>query len=458
MEESASHRSPWRIPAALAVVLAAVALWWALSGGQGHSYKLVFADAGQLVTGDLVRVGGTKAGMVDSIGVSAEGLAQVKVTINDDFGPLHEGTTATIRAQGLIGVASRYLDVHPGPNFEPALADDATIGPKNTTAIVEIDQLFNTLDADTREGLQHVVKGFADWYAGQEANANESARYFGPALQTTTKLFNEIGQDSETFERFLVETGDALGALTERRGELTELVSSTRATMAGLGSDDAALSQALRELPLAFREGGDAFVALRGGLKDLQALVDVTGPATKDLAPFMRRLEPFLDRAGPAFEDFRLMFDSPGAHDDLYEALRDLPPLADTIEATFPRARKALNQSTPIFSFARPYVPDLVSWVAGYGAAFAPYDANGHYARTTAMFDAFEFTDDAEGGTLAPKSPAQRGRSNNLSFGNLRRCPGAAAAAPADNSAPFVDDGELANPDCDPSQTPGATP
>jgi phospholipid/cholesterol/gamma-HCH transport system substrate-binding protein len=88
----------------------------------------------------------------------------------------------------------------------------------------------------------------------------------------------------------------------------------------------------------------------------------------------------------------------------------------------------------------------------------APYDANGHYARTLPVFDAFEFTDDAAGGHLDPKPPSQRGTSTALSYGNLRRCPGAAAPAPADGSAPFVDDGPLANPDCDPSQRPGAAP
>ena len=72
-----------------------------------------------------------------------------------------------------------------------------------------------------------------------------------------------------------------------------------------------------------------------------------------------------------------------------------------------------------------------------------------------AVFDAYNFLDDAEGGRLEPKAPAQRGSSPYLKTGNLRRCPGAAAPPPADGSAPFVDSGTLANPDCDPSQSVG---
>ena len=66
------------------------------------------------------------------------------------------------------------------------------------------------------------------------------------------------------------------------------------------------------------------------------------------------------------------------------------------------------------------------------------------------IFDAFNFKDDGQGGTLEPKQPDQRGVSPALKFGNLRRCPGSATAPPRDGSAPFVDSGS----DCDPSEVP----
>jgi phospholipid/cholesterol/gamma-HCH transport system substrate-binding protein len=93
-----------------------------------------------------------------------------------------------------------------------------------------------------------------------------------------------------------------------------------------------------------------------------------------------------------------------------------------------------------------------------FGGAMGTYDANGHYARVMAVFDAFDFVDDPAGGHLDPKAPARRGQSPYLDSGNLRRCPGAGTRAPADGSAPFIDSGELSNPDCDPAQTVGAAP
>jgi phospholipid/cholesterol/gamma-HCH transport system substrate-binding protein len=149
------------------------------------------------------------------------------------------------------------------------------------------------------------------------------------------------------------------------------------------------------------------------------------------------------------------LFAQPGEDDDLLDALRDLPAIADATERAAPRARQALEGSTPIFAFARPYTPDLVGWLRSFGSATATYDANGHYARTMPVFNALDFVDDAEGGRLEPKPPDQRGTSPAISTGNLRRCPGAATRAPADGSAPFVDTGPDANADCDPSQRPG---
>lgn len=452
------RRSRLWLAAPLALLLAAGAVAYLLTRPDAHHYRIVFANAGQLVRGDLVRIGGTKAGTVDSVGLTGSGQAEIRVSIDDELGPLRESTTATIRAQGLIGVANRYVDVSPAPTFRPTLADGAVIQADQTTSIVEVDQLFNALDADTRRGLRGWINGSASWYAGKEAEANRSAQYFPATLQATSELFEQIGADSDTLSRFVVDAGKTLAAIDSRRPELTDLISSARDTTEALGADNAALSGALRDLPAALRTGSDTFARLRATLPDLQRLVDATGPAIRGLAPFLRdRLEPVLSRAVPTFGLLRQMFDRPGPNNDLYDALLDLPPLADRVTRDFPRAERALKESTPVFEFARPYVPDLVSWVTNFGGAFAPYDANGHYARTVPVFDAFDFDDDAQGGRLTPKPTERRGSGGELKTGFLRRCPGAATAVP-DGSAPFVDAGPLANPNCDPAQRIGGSP
>jgi phospholipid/cholesterol/gamma-HCH transport system substrate-binding protein len=439
-------------PVAL-LLAAAIALVLILTGGQSHRYRLLFQDAGQLVTGDRVRIGGTPAGTIKAIDLAGDGQAAIDIAVDHRFGPLRQGTTAVIRQSGIASIAGRYVDLSPAPTTEPALDDGATISGEKTTSIVDLDQLFDTFDPKTRAGLKQFIDGSADWYEGQESQANASAKAFPAALRGLDQLATELTADNAHLSDFLVKTGDAMSALAAHKQQLTDLVSHTRQTTAALSENTASLDQTLSHVAPALRQGTSAFVALRPALTQLRTLVNVAGPATKDLAPFAAQLRPVIDEAVPTFQQLREMFAQPGADNDLLDALKDLPALDAQAKTGFAEGEKALSASSPIFSFVRPYVPDLVGWVRDFGQVMSTYDANGHYARTLPVFDAFE----AGGTTLTAKPFDQRGTSANLKSGQLRRCPGAAAPPLPDGSAPFVDDGPLANPDCDATQVPGAT-
>ncbi|WP_445150387.1 MlaD family protein [Baekduia sp. Peel2402] len=426
---------------------------WLLLRSNPHEYRLIFPSAGQLVKGDVVRVGGTGVGSVTKVGLSEDDQAQIDIKIKDSYGPLHQGTSATIRAEGLTGVASRYVDINPAPEFKPVIDDHAIIKGDKTTSIVEIDQLFNTLDGKTRKGLADFIKGSAAWYDGHATAANVSAEEFPKTLATLNAVADELTRDSGAFEELIVKASQATSALAEHRDAVTGLVSNTRETAAALASDTASLTQALDDLPGALDKGSDTFVTLRQALPDLKKLSDSTKVNAKDLAPLLHDLTPVLQETGPTFAQLRKMFSQPGAYNDLLDTLRELPETARLSDSAFPSGRKALKDSQPIFSFARPYIPDAVGWLTGYDRAAATYDANGHYIRSVPVFNAYTFNDDGSGGTLTPRPAAERGTNPALSFGNTNRCPGTSVFAPSDRSAPFVDDGPLANPDCDTTQT-----
>jgi phospholipid/cholesterol/gamma-HCH transport system substrate-binding protein len=444
-------RRATRMLAAAALAAVALVLALILLGGGSREYRVMMENAGQLVPGDLVRIGGVQAGSVKGLELTPDGQAVVTVAIDKSWGRLHAGTNVTVRASGIATVTGRYVDISPGPSYRPALEDGGAIDVDHTQSIVDIDQVLNAFDPHTRGSLRKVLKGFSVWYAGREQEASTSAHYFPAALQSTTHLFEQLNDDSPTLEAFLTQTGTALRALSRRRAELTALVSDTRTTAHALGSDNASLSAALENLPPALREGSDAFAAVRPALTDLRALVRASDPVSRDLAPFFRDLQPVVSLAVPAFSDFRRTFDRPGKSDDLLDALQTLPALGRLTDKAFPQAEKTLGDSAPVLSFIRPYTPDLLGFVRSFGSASATYDANGHYARTVPVFDAFNFTDDPAGGSLTLKDRSDRGKSPYLTNGHVRRCPGASLPALGDASAPFFDNGPLAKPDCDPA-------
>lgn len=430
-----------------AVVVVAVVL---LRNGDTHEYRAVFQSAGQIVPGANVQVGGRPIGSVKEIELTDDNRALVTFEIEDAYAPLREGTQATIRMASLSGVTNRYLTLDMAPDNADELEDGALIAADETTTPVDLDQLFNTLDPATRRNLQKVIKGSATYYAGKGEQANEAAEYFNPALSTTRRVVNELTRDQEALSALVREGADVTTALSERGDDLTDLVTNANLTAQAIAAEREAFTETLTKLPDTLRRANTTFVNLRSTLDDLDVLVEASKPATRRLAPLMRELRPLVRDARPTVADLRTLVSRPGPDNDATDLLRKTPELARVAVPAFRDSTKALDDSLPVLTFARPYTPELVGFVRDYGAAAASYDANGHYVRVMPMVAPFTFADNPSGGLLTPRNPADVVSGGTT--GDYARCPGAASQPSADGSAPWRDsDGDL---DCDPDLVP----
>ncbi len=434
--------------AAGALAIAVVVAVLLLTGSNKHEYTLVFQSAGQLVKDNDVQVGGRRIGRVADIKLSDRNLAEVRIQVDEPYAPLHLGTTATIRSGSLSGVANRYISLSPGPNSAPKIDDGATLGLDRTTTSVDLDQLFDTLDPQTRKSLQQVIKGSSTQYDGKGAKANEALKYFNPALSTTSRLVNELDRDQQSLQDFIIYTARATTALASRRDDLSSLVGNANTASGAIASESASLDQALTALPRTLRQANTTFVNLRATLDDLDPLVNASKPVAPRLAPFFAQLRPLLRDARPTIKDLSTLISRPGAGNDLTDLLRQQPQLTKVATPAFQHTIKGLQQSTPVLQFIRPYAPDLIGWFRDFGQSTANYDANGHFARISPIVNAFQFTDTPAGGTLTALAPADR--QVGLQSGKIRRCPGAATQAAADGSNPYAPEGS----DCDPSIVP----
>lgn len=422
-----------------------------LAGSDKYTVTATFQTAGQLVKGNEVQVGGKPVGKVTSIELTDDGQAEVELEVDSEFEPLHDGTKAMVRVGSLSGIAGRYVSLTPGPNDAAEIEDGGQIDADDTTTPVDLDQLFNTLDAKTRKGLQQIVQGGAAQYGGKARQASEAAKYFSPALSTSSRLTRELTRDDARLERFVVDTATVVGAIAERRDDLTDLVTNANTTARAIGDENVALGRALGLLPPTLRKANTTFVNLRAALGDLDTLVAESKPATKDLAPFFRALRPLVQDAEPTIEDLRFLIRKRGANNDLIELTRKQPRLNKLASVAFPRSIKALQKSQPVIEYIRPYTPDLAGWLTKFGQGAANYDAHGHFARIAPMFNPFSLTSSPLLGEVL--TPAMEGtRLQGLETAQSFRCPGGATQPPPDGSAPWRDtDGDL---DCDPSTVP----
>jgi phospholipid/cholesterol/gamma-HCH transport system substrate-binding protein len=431
---------------ALAALIAAVALAaLAMFGGpEPYKVKAVFLNAGQLVPGNEVRVGGQPIGSISDIELDESANAIVTMEVGDAVAPLHEGTTATIRATSLSGITSRYISLKPGPNNAGELADGGRIGADETTAPVDLDTLFNTLDAKTRKGLSNFIRGSGTQYEARGVEAGESIEYFAPFLGSTSRLTQELALDQQVFEQFVQDGADTVSAIASRRGDLTELVSNTNSAMRAIGDENVALRRALELLPGTLRKANTTFVNLRNTLDDLDKLVEESKPNTKELAPFFRALRPLVHDARPTVADLRDLIRSPGPNNDLIELTAKQPRLAQLTASIFPRAIDTLDRSDPVISYARPYIPDLSAWLTKFGQVAAYYDANGHYARVQPVFAPTRL--DRDQYRLIGVPPSER--LNPYTRDSRTDCPGGSTQPTPDGSAPWVVNG------CEPTATP----
>ena len=423
------------------------------SGNGGYHYRVLFQTAGQLVKGNQVDIGGEPVGSIDSISLVGDSTAQVDISIDQQ---LHEGSTATVRAASLSGIANHYVSISPGPNNRPALGNGSAIGLAETQSPVELDALFNAFKPNVRQGLRNFIKGNAGIYAGRGAEANQSYHYLPVALGSARRWMEEIGRDEPSLERFVVNSSKLVTAISQRAPELAHSISRAHQTFGAVAAHTASLDQALVELPETFRQGNTTFHNLRSALDDLDPLVATAKPATKNLAPFLARLRPVVKRSVPVFRNLGLSVNRPKKGNDAPEILKGLPRTESQASTTFPHSVDAIHAFQPTLDFARPYMTDVMQGLAKLGADSGYYDANGHYFRVLAA-DANLFQWNNVTHVLDPIPSSDQYNQ----FGpptDFVRCPGSATQPAADSSNPFVaplwPESGLSSADCNPSDLP----
>lgn len=432
----------------MAVIVLGVVLF---GGNGGHKYTLVFQNAAQLVPDNQVLIGGSPVGTVESIELSDDNLAEVNVEVEQE---LHEGTTATVRATSLSGVANHYVSISPGPNSSPALGDDAEIGLESTTTPIDIDQFFNTFPPSVREGLSNFFKGNAAVYAGRGKDANEAFKYFGPALNRTDAFVKELNADQRLLARFIVSSAKLSTTVASRGEQLSSAISNANTAFSAIATQNVALDQTLRRLPPVMRQANTTFVNLRAALDDLDPLVNTAKPATRNLAPFLAELRPVLSKFVPFVKNLRLTVARPGKANDAAELLAVLPTVRERASRAFPHSEEAIADFQPNLNFARAYTPDIFNGLGKFGQVAGFYDGNGHYVRAaTAAQNLFAY----EGGSLNPITKAQQFNAFGSSAPVHRRCPGGATQSAPDGSNPFVNppwNSSINASECNPADAP----
>lgn len=421
-----------------AAVAAAVIV---IGGSRGYVLRAHFADAGGLVAGDSVEIAGRSVGSVSDVGVTANGLADVTLSISDaGITPLTQGTRASIRALGQAGLTNRYVAISPGLRNARTLHSGSVLPSAQTDGLVNYDAVLDSFGPAQRSNVQQLIANSAKVYAGSGARYfNQLLGAFDPAVTELNGLTGQLADDRAAIAN-VIQTGAVTArAIAARSPQLMSAVANTATTLRALASERRALADALTRTPAVLGEAdrtladaGTALTALRPTLSDVPA---AAGP----LRGFLTRIDATLPAATPVVAQLRAKLPA------LRSTLAGLEPLAPRAVLALNSAGTALRVARPIVRVFRFYGADLLLGVFQglAGVATANYDRWGHYAR-------LEFTQPYQtslGGPLSsllakPLAP----NLFNLRTRLLRRCPGGNAPPAPDGSSPWVPDPSICTP------------
>ena len=430
------------------------------AGGDYRVY-VTLDNAGQLVKGNQVKVGGRPVGLIEDIELQDDARARIEVSIEDELAPLHEGSVMTLRATSLSGIANRYLALEPGRNDEPEIADGGQVRAEDGREAVDLDQVLNTLDAQTQRDLQAFVRNSADAFADapnasdEEAatlvaarQANAGLESLNPALSQGASTFRALMRDQEAFERFIVRSADVVQDVSARPEHLDPLVENSLGAVGALARESSALESSLRQLPPTLRKANSTLVNLRATLGDIRPLISDARPVAPLLSDAFDQLRPFSRDARPVVADARAVVDRPGTNADLLGVLDRLVGLSRTAVPAFDSTVKTVEDVLPVVREVRPYVPDFIGGLMnGFGGTTAGYyDANGRYVRISFQGSTATLTGL---GSLVPRPPEDQGLTGFRTHVD-KRCPGAATQPAEDGSSPFIEETGV----CDKEDTP----
>jgi phospholipid/cholesterol/gamma-HCH transport system substrate-binding protein len=298
-----------RIAAVIALVLglvcgAALSLGAKDDGDTGkNSYELVFDNAFGLTEGGDFKVAGVRAGQTKTFKVTKENgraLALVEAEVTEPgLADLRKDARCEIRPQSLIG--EYFVDCQPGTSDE-RLPDGGRLPVEQTSSTIAIDLVNDIMRRPYRERLRLIVGELGAGLAGRPEDLSQVLRRAHPALRETSETLEILGRQTDTIESFIGDAHTVVGALEDRKKDVSRFVREAGETAAISASRRRELGESFRLLPAFLTELepymdrlGDLTEAQTPVLRDLESSSD-------ELDTFLTRLRPFTAEGLPAFK------------------------------------------------------------------------------------------------------------------------------------------------------------
>ena len=349
-------------------------------------------ETAQAVTpgqGQTVRVAGVRVGDISKVEYD-EGNAVVTMDIDREFLPVYKDATILLRPK--TGLKDMFLELDPGTEPAGEYEEEDTIPVANTAPDVNLDEVLELLDTDTRNYLNLLLVGGGQGLEDRGKDLQAVFNSLGPVNRGLARLNSEVAKRKDNLANLI----HNMNILFERVGrepeQIAALIDSSNDALGAIAEQDLDVRRATGLLGPTLRE-------TRRALGETNELAGELKPTLNKLRPFARRLKPINDSLGRLARD---------TTDDVRDKIRpftrdargpvnDLRPAARNLSAATPRLTTIGNKLNKLFNMAA-YNPNgaedpgtpgrdegylyWLGWLGHVGnSVFQMEDANGPYRK-----------------------------------------------------------------------------
>jgi phospholipid/cholesterol/gamma-HCH transport system substrate-binding protein len=334
--------------------LVAVVLLATSAGGSSGEYtvRAIFDDAGNVISGENVKIDGVKVGTVGTVTPTPMAQAAVVLKIeNPGFQNFRSDASCTVEPEALIG--EKFVNCLPtqpraaGAPLPPPLrkipsghegAGEYLLPVQNTSSPVDVDLLNDITRRPEAERFTIIINELGAGLAGRGSDLNQVVKRADPALRELDKVLAIFAGEDKTLAKLAVDSSQALAPFAAVRERVANFIVSSNTVARATAEHRGALAQNLADFPAFLRQ---------------------LGPGTE-------RLGKLADQITPLFTDLKVA--APGIN----EAFTHLPAFANSSTKFFTSLGRTARTSGPAIASTQP----LLGQVKALGSAAKPFAGN----------------------------------------------------------------------------------
>ena len=232
-------RSRWNLPAFAIYAAASLAVLVYLFAHMGgaftfqHTYNLAadFSTASNLVPGDSVTVSGMTVGRVSSV-QPVQGGARVNLQLNEKYAPMYHDARAMIKVKNLLNES--YVELYRGTASSGQLPQGGTIPRSRTLTPVEVAQVLDVLNPDTRTQLASLINNLGESVSGRGQDLNDQVGTLKTTAQSLDGISHSLASQQVNLGSLISSLSKVLATLAAYHSQLRGLVANWNGVMQAL--------------------------------------------------------------------------------------------------------------------------------------------------------------------------------------------------------------------------------